>query len=362
MTPAQLSGAVLHALRCAVANGELSLTEGGALPERVVVESPARRGAGDYSTGVAFQLARSTGRSAGELATLLGERLVRLPGVSVAEVSGPGFVNVTLSEDARAALLDEVRAAACAISARPTSARASSVPPSSLPLISTSPVSASPSSDADMASGAGSEEQPVVGAVEGSAGGGPGGPGGLGGPGLDIARWAAVTGDDPEALAVWTERSSALFRVQYAHARARELLRGAERLGLSADAHAEGELGGAPPVAAPARASVSVPAPAPASAPAPVSASVLSEGAARELWGLFADFERVSATGGERLARYLEAVAGAFCDFREHCPPLPSGEEKPGAVHRARLVFVETAAAVLAGGLTRLGVTAPERI
>ena len=90
---------------------------------------------------------------------------------------------------------------------------------------------------------------------------------------------------------------------------------------------------------------------------------VPSEVSARELWGLFADFQRVSGTGGgERLARYLEAVAGAFFDFQDCCPPLPSGDEEPGAAHRARLAFVETVAAVLAGGLAQLGVTAPEYI
>jgi arginyl-tRNA synthetase len=41
---------------------------------------------------------------------------------------------------------------------------------------------------------------------------------------------------------------------------------------------------------------------------------------------------------------------------------LPQGEEKPSAAHRARLALAEAAGAVLAGGLSLLGIDAPEHL
>ena len=41
---------------------------------------------------------------------------------------------------------------------------------------------------------------------------------------------------------------------------------------------------------------------------------------------------------------------------------LPRGAEKPSATHRARLALAEAAGAVLAGGLSLLGIDAPEHL
>ncbi len=41
---------------------------------------------------------------------------------------------------------------------------------------------------------------------------------------------------------------------------------------------------------------------------------------------------------------------------------LPLGDEKPSAAHRARLALAEAAGAVLAGGLSLLGISAPEHL
>ena len=41
---------------------------------------------------------------------------------------------------------------------------------------------------------------------------------------------------------------------------------------------------------------------------------------------------------------------------------LPLGDEKPSAAHRARLALAEAAGAVLAGGLSLLGIDAPEHL
>lgn len=149
-------------------------------------------------------------------------------------------------------------------------------------------------------------------------------------PAADIARWAAATGDDPETLHRRTEDSS-LFRVQYGHARARAVVRNARELGFRPEAGADGYGYGAPQE--------------------------------RALLARLADTQRVREQGDEgRLARHLDGVAAALTDCTEACPPLPVGGEKPGAAHRARTALAEAAAAVLAGGLTQLGVTAPARI
>lgn len=302
MTPAQLSRTVQRVLLRAVSEGELSVSGGaGDVVERVVVESPPRRGDGDYATGVAHQVAARAGRPARDVAELLRERLVREPGIADAvagvRVVGPGFLNVTLSGQGRGALVGALGASAAgARDVRPYAG------------------------------------QPVTDR-----------------PAPDIARWAAATGEEPARLRVRTARASSLFRVQYAHARTRALLREAWRLGFG-----------------------------------PVAGDVAwDEG--RSLLALLADQERVQArvrprgqapgrsraradgqhrdgSGSAALARHLDAVAAAFWDFHDSCPPLPSGDEKPGAAHRGRLALAEATGAVLAGGLAELGVTAPDRL
>lgn len=257
MTPAQLSRTVWHTLR----------RDQPALPDelRVVIETPPRRGSGDYATGVAFQAGARLGREPYGIAVTLGEGLRGEPGIASADVVGGGFVNVTLESGARAAL---VRALAHCPAHR-------------------------------------------VAAFDV--------------PARDIPRWAGATGAGEVALGMRTARSSALFRVQYAHARARALVRNGEDLGITPEADAAGV-----------------------------------EGSGLALLALLADRARVVRPGP--LARHLDAVAGAFADFTESCPPLPKGDEKPGAVHRARLAFAEATAAVLADGLSQLGVTAPAHI
>ncbi|WP_275407290.1 DALR anticodon-binding domain-containing protein, partial [Streptomyces sp. SID10692] len=89
--------------------------------------------------------------------------------------------------------------------------------------------------------------------------------------------------------------------------------------------------------------------------------------AARPLLDLIADHPGVLLAGArhrapDRVARQLEAVAHAFFDFHDACPPLPAGDEKPSAAHRSRLALAEAAGTVLAGGLSLLGIRAPEHL
>ncbi|MFE0873606.1 DALR anticodon-binding domain-containing protein [Streptomyces smyrnaeus] len=286
MTPAQLSRTIRHTLPRVLPDD----ADAGSLCARVrvVVESPPRRGEGDYATGAALQVAAACGRPAREVAEALAARLVRdEDAVSVAEVVGGGFVNVTLTSAARIELVRTLAGSGPVDSDSVDRATASAHAGPSTGLLA--PLTPEPTDD----------------------------------PCRDIPRWAAVTGEDPAALAVRTERSSSLFRVQYAHARICSLLRNGRRLGLR---------------------------------PEPSSAVPLGAAGAR-LLALLADRARITAPGP--LARHLDAVAGAFAAFHDAGEPLPRGEQKPGAAHRGRLALAEATGAVLAGGLSQLGVTAP---
>jgi arginyl-tRNA synthetase len=92
VTPAQLSAAVIAAVKAAVASGELAVEP----PQAVTVERPKNREHGDYATNVALQLAKSAGRSPREIAELLAGRLRETEGIAKVDVAGPGFLNVSL--------------------------------------------------------------------------------------------------------------------------------------------------------------------------------------------------------------------------------------------------------------------------
>jgi arginyl-tRNA synthetase len=286
VTPAQLSRTVLYAARCAVESGQFRQAGhvAAALSQRMTVESPPRRGAGDYAVAVAFPLAKAAGMAPYDVACVLRDRLMQERGVRGVEIAGGGFLNITLEEGARAALVME------------------------------------------LAAGPAYGSEPHSGDERGDD------------PGTDIARWSAATGDDPAGLTVRTTQSSSLFHVQYAHARTRALSRNARDLGFRGDAYATADSGHSP---------------------------YAQDGStsARALLALLADHQRIGEqTGPARQARHLVAVGEAFFDFHDDCPPLPSGDEKPGAAHRARLALVEATGTVLAGGLSRLGVTAPAHL
>ncbi|MGW5294882.1 ArgS-related anticodon-binding protein NrtL [Streptomyces bacillaris] len=221
--------------------------------------------------------------------------------------------------------------------------------------------------------------------------------------GRDAARWGllrpaahdrAPLGPD---LLVQGE-ANPLFRVRYAYARTRALTRNAAALGFAAapeGAPPAGPSAGrdpeprvdptpyARPTAAglePAAHGSPVPAtpyaePGPyaepaalCSEPAPHAGPVpYGEPPARALLDLLADHPGVLLAAArhrapDRVARQLEAVAHAFFDFHDSCPPLPMGDEKPSAAHRSRLALAEAAGTVLAGGLSLLGISAPAHL
>ncbi|MDF3297862.1 ArgS-related anticodon-binding protein NrtL [Streptomyces tropicalis] len=200
--------------------------------------------------------------------------------------------------------------------------------------------------------------------------------------------------------------SNPLFRVRYAHARTRAMRRNAADLGFSAR---PGDLGpGSGPSVSPGgpalgpsvspggpgtgpsvssdgqgsapgtRTSGQGSAPGTGRIPSPDSAPgarTSGQGSAPgtrtpapragPLLVLLADHPRVLAQAAahrapDRVARHLVEVADAVLGFLPVV--LPSGEEKPSAAHRARLALAEAAGTVLAGGLSLLGIDAPEHL
>ncbi len=126
-----------------------------------------------------------------------------------------------------------------------------------------------------------------------------------------------------------------VYYVQYAHARLASILRGAADLGVAADGAHD-----------------------PALLDHPREGDLL-----RALAEMPRVVQRAAALREPHLvARYLEATAATFHKFYDECRVLPMGDADVTDLHRARLALVAATRIVLAGGLSLLGVTAPERM
>ncbi|MFI2201700.1 ArgS-related anticodon-binding protein NrtL [Streptomyces sp. NPDC020192] len=332
MTPVELSRTVLHAVRRAVDDGELSV----AVPERAVVTEPGPGGCGDYATGIALQLARPAGQPPRRVAEILVPRLADADGIREVVVTGPGFLNISLAEQAQAdlvtAVVREIRARGAAyghgdalagqvVALRvPYEVRAEVVADAVVRLV------AAQGGRATVEHAEPVTLRPVP-APEDPAPLGP-----------DAAQWALLhpaPHDRPRITAdhLLQREGNPLFRVRYAHARVRSVSRNAARLGFTAE-------------------------------PGPI-ATPEEAGILRDLLTPLADHPRILAAAAthrapDRLARHLVTVADAVLPFLPSV--LPRGEEKPSAAHRARLALAEAAGTVLAGGLSLLGIDAPEHL
>ncbi|WP_156679905.1 arginine--tRNA ligase [Sphingomonas profundi] len=87
-------GAILDALE---AGGDLP---GGIDRRNVAVEPPRDPAHGDLATNAAMVLAKAAKTNPRALAALIAPRLAELPEIESAEVAGPGFINVRLTQDA----------------------------------------------------------------------------------------------------------------------------------------------------------------------------------------------------------------------------------------------------------------------
>jgi len=379
VTPVELSRTVLCAVRRAVDGGELSV----AVPARAVVTPPGPGGCGDYATNIALQLARPAGQPPLRVAEILRRHLADAAGLADVTVTGPGFLNISLRDGATSAaglvrlvreILDQGRAyghsdtlAGQIIRLRiPYDIRAEVVADALTRIIASQggraevehrkPPHLRPTPAAGDANLPGPGPGPSSGAAHSEAEHqapidlrptpAPEDPTPLG---PDAARWALLhpaAHDRPRITAdhLVQRESNPLFRVRYAYARTRALSRNAAALGFTAepgDIRISGPGDGRP---------TSAPPPPPSSTP---------------LLTTLADHPRVLAQAAaqrapDRLARHLVAVADAALPFL--LTVLPIGEEKPSAAHRARLALAEAVGAVLAGGLSLLGIDAPEHL
>ncbi|MFJ3935810.1 ArgS-related anticodon-binding protein NrtL [Streptomyces parvus] len=407
MTPADLSRTVLHAVRRAVDEDALRAP----VPARVRVERTRPGGSGDYACAVALQLAGPAALPALEVARILRERVAAEPGVGRVEITGPGFLSFTLDAPAESdravlaavreqglayghgdALRDEihqfhhareVRAAVTAQTVRRLlTAQGARVRTTCAEPPDPDWVRLGVTVDAH-----GTPPVPLTGIRPVPAGATAGEL--LERLGPDAARWGLLRAAGHDRAALGPEllvqgEANPLFRVRYAHARARALTRGAAALGFTAEAAPYGESPAEPAAhgespTAPAAHGTSPAAQAANAEPAATTANAANaantepaattahDAAARPLLDLIADHPGVLLAGArhrapDRVARQLEAVAHAFFDFHDSCPPLPAGDEKPSAAHRARLAIAEAAGTVLAGGLSLLGIRAPEHL
>ncbi|MFE5261150.1 ArgS-related anticodon-binding protein NrtL [Streptomyces coelicoflavus] len=351
MTPVELSRTVLHAVRRAVDAGELSV----AVPTRAVVAPPGPGGCGDYASSIALQLARPAGQTPLRVAEVLRPYLVAADGITDVVLTGPGFLNISLDRDASdAGLVREILRSGdrYGYADRPDGRVVQLHCPHDLRAV----VVAEASARLLRSQGAlvrvtaeGFEDvwTSVLGVTVDAVGHAPAElpvnvrpvpAHGVADPlflGRDAGRWALLhpaahdrprTGDEH----LVQRESNPLFRVRYAHARARAATRNAADLGFTAE-------------------------------PGPVDEA----GTEQALLAALADHPRVLAAAADhrapdRLARHLVAVADAALPFL--LTVLPRGGEKPSAAHRARLALAEAVGAVLAGGLALLGIDAPDHL
>ncbi|MEU8785565.1 ArgS-related anticodon-binding protein NrtL [Streptomyces sp. NPDC048637] len=351
MTPAELSRTVLRSVRGAVEEKELSVP----VPARIVVQPPPRPGCGDYASNVALQLARQAGRPAREVAEILRKRLIASAGIARVEIAGPGFLNFTLGDGAQAALVREVLAQGDGYGGPGVGQR---------PVVS-GPVTGAAAGGAREAVVA--EALARIDAAAGFGGGQADGPPVrepapydlatlLARLGADEARWVLLRPAAQDPVRV-PERpvqreSNPRFRVQYASARARALGRCARELGFRSE---PGEVG------------VPVGGHAAGDGPSAGSGSASAAQALQTFQTLLATYPSVIDIAArlrapDRVVRHLEATADAFFRWHDLFPPLPVGEQKPLAVHRARLALAEAGGTVLTNGLRLLGISAPEHL
>ncbi|MDQ0774505.1 arginyl-tRNA synthetase [Streptomyces aurantiacus] len=335
---------------------------------------PGPGGRGDYATNVALQLARPAGRPPHEVAEILRPHLSGVAGVAHVEITAPGFLNITVSGRGQALVAEILRlgdrygyAAAptgelvqlhhpCEARAAVTGQVLARILRSQGALVRTSceaepdPAWAGPlgvTVDAHGRPGAPApldvNLRPVPAVPVGQD------PALLTALGRDAARWALLHPAPHDRPRVTEEHlvqreGNPLFRVRYAYARSRALSRNAAHLGFtSAPAHTE--------VDTEVETGTGVP---------HAHAHAVSE-----LLGVLDAYPHALASaarhrGPDRLARHLVAVADATLAFQHTV--LPVGDEKPSAAHRTRLALAEAAGTVLAGGLSLLGIDAPEHL
>ncbi|MEU7566744.1 ArgS-related anticodon-binding protein NrtL [Streptomyces fradiae] len=407
MTPADLSLTVAHAVRRAVGDGDLAVRE---LPGRLTVERPRPGGLGDWATNAALQLARPSGLPPREVAEVLRRRLLDVPGIARVDITGPGFLNLTLRPDARAGagrlLVERVRREGMrygygdALAGLPEDRVHFRVAEGAGPRVRalTAAVAAllrSQGAPARVDEGGGDGQRggtgdlghgdgPRLAGPGAQPGGSPGTDGGShgadpgGSPGTDGGSRDARPDAHPGGVRLHARPPHYDLAALPPDARQWAMLRPAphDRVLDAAPLLRQTESGNGLFTVQYAHAR---------------SAALLRNAAdlgfsaaheddrrdarpgaaydthpgASELLAALGDHPAVLLAAArqhapDRLARHLEVLADAFLGFQHTV--LPLGDEKPSAAHRSRLALAEAAGTVLAGGLSLLGVSAPTRL
>ena len=160
--------------------------------------------------------------------------------------------------------------------------------------------------------------------------------------GVDASRYALArfSPDTPIDLDLdlWSKQSdeNPVYYVQYAHARTCSVTRNATTAGISRD-------------------------------PSHFDGSLLTHERESALLSSLAGFPAVVRAAAElrevhRIARYAEALAGAYHRWYDVCRVIPRSDEPVLPVNSARLWLNEATRTVLADALSLLGVSAPERM
>lgn len=296
-------------------------------------------------------MADATGEQPAQVAAGLAERLRRTAWIAAASVTGGGYLTVTVTPGALAALAVRVPAAGDACAASDALRGAEVVAPAA----------------ADPASAATWEEaaEQVAAAVTGRLAEAAGAtvkpqslpqrtaPPTLAAPaaavafaGTDAVRYALARARPARAGAVDARRcvrndfSNPFFAVRYAHAHAASVLRWAADLGVDR---------GRPDAFRP---------------------ELLARPSERRLLDIMSWLPERAVSAARRrrpdvFTRYLESLGGAWLDCGENCPALPFGGRsapRDGAWAAARLWLAAAAQTALGTGLRLLGVAAPLRL
>jgi len=316
---------------------------------------PAPPGAGGapgtYATSLPFLMASAAGQEPGQIAAGLAARLSRVAWVAGTSVTGGGYLTVTVTPEALAALAVRIPEAgvgcaasdalcgtevaapaiadpscaatweearkqtAAAVTGRLAKAAGATVRAASLPSRPPPPAGAGPAAAVAFA---GTDAIRYALLRTGPAGAGP----------IDARRCVRNALENP------------FFAVRYAHADAASVLRWAVGLGVDrgpADAFRPG---------------------------------MLTHPAERRLLDLMSWLPERAVSAARRrqpdvFTRYLERLSGAWLDCRESCPALPFGGRsapRDGAAAAARLWLAAAAQTALGTGLQLLGVAAPQRV
>ncbi len=379
MVLADLGAELARAIAAAVAAGELPAPAAHAPLPPAWRPAPGRaeppgHGPGTYATALPFALARLAGTAPGPLAARLADYLAAAPWIDAAQVTGDGYLTVTVSARHLAGLPARILATGPAV-ARSDALAGTRLTAPQPPDLTAEPTWGSAWQSARAAlvgrlcEAAGAEviffhSQQMAFAASTTPGRSSPVRDAVAFYGVDAVRYAlARTASSPERaierqLLVPLDLRNPFVAVRYAHADAASALRWAADLGLARTQSAGAGAGQEGLDTEP---------------PAREAPSVLTSAAPelRLLDALSWLPERVASAARLHrpadLTACLESVAAAWLQCREECPALPlRGRGAPGAGDRslagARLELADAARAILAAGLALLGVSAPDRV